>query len=130
MGFSGFFGFSHTDVDSINGGNWQISEGWTETFAYGKWPYLQLGSRLMNDKPKRNIFKYSFSNITSVICIFVAVQIGNDKSILNYEMKEPYYAGPCGSDVQNPVVWLECEDENKKSTKTLSEIGFESKSPP
>ena len=46
-------------------------------------------------------------------------------SILNYELRQPYYGGPCGSSVETPAVWLECDPKNKKTPKKLSEIGFD-----
>ena len=59
LGFSGFFGYTETHSDSINGGKWQISDGWREDYAYGKYPNTELGSILINEKPKRNIFNIS-----------------------------------------------------------------------
>ena len=56
LGFSGFLGYTETHSDSINGGKWQISDGWREDYAYGKHPNTELGSMLINEKPKRNIF--------------------------------------------------------------------------
>ena len=40
-------------------------------------------------------------------------------------MQQPYYGGPCGSSAETPVVWLECDPKNKKTPKTLSEIGVD-----
>ena len=40
-------------------------------------------------------------------------------------MRQPYYGGPCGSSAETPAVWLECDPKNKKSPKTLSEIGID-----
>ena len=59
LGFSGFFGYNETHYDSINDGKWQISDGWRGDFAYGKYPYTELGSKLINDKPERNMFHIS-----------------------------------------------------------------------
>ena len=55
LGFSGFLGYTETNVDTVNDGNWRISDGWREDYAYGKHPRTQLGSKLSNDKPNRNI---------------------------------------------------------------------------
>ena len=59
LGFSGFIGFNETHSDSINDGKWEISDGWRGDYAYGKYPNTELGSKLINEKPKRNIFHIS-----------------------------------------------------------------------
>jgi len=69
LGFSGFFGYTETNYESIHNGNWRIADGWREDYSYGKYPNTELGSILKNEKPKRNIFNISNKIVYTVLSI-------------------------------------------------------------
>ena len=130
LGFpNGAIGFHDTNVEAVNGGEWEVRDGWRRNFEYGKYPYSEINNvenNFYSEKPRRKIF-ISVSNETQSLTqynrIFMTKTFNeNPRSILTYT-HDVSNVRKCNE--YKPIVWLVCDNSLTNDPRTITEIGLE-----
>ena len=126
LGFpNGALGFYPTNVEAVNGGEWEISEGWRHLWQYGKYPDSEIytGSqphKFYNDKARRNFFIEQNPGTFSEV--FEILLYKNLISILTHA-KDVSNVRKCNEDKE--YVWLVCDNSLTSDPRTITDISPE-----